>query len=218
MKGKLLYIVVLVLLIPLFSWAQSNYKYDHIQAFGLKVGANYFFADLQARQWDISPEMSYTAGLVYSFANKKYVGLQLELLYSSRKWKESFNGFSVNTDLQYLEIPLMTNISLGNGRMKYIINLGTYFAVNIGKNQSSDFPWEDEFYQSVKSREERKGDFGLLLGGALRYISKVGIFQLDARFVYGYQKLYNEDATDFKASNMMGGQLGIIYMMNFDKE
>lgn len=200
-----------------FAQEEKEYRFYDYRSLGVKLGANYFSADLQPAISSISPEISYTGGLVYTFSNKKYVGLQLELLYSQRKWKETFDDGSVITDLKYLEIPFMTNINLGSGRIKYLINLGTYISFLLDKSLSLNIPAENIHYQSVIDRSERNSDFGLLIGGGLRYISSIGIFQLDARFAYGYQKLYNEEATGFKYSNMMGLSIGLIYSLNLKK-
>ncbi len=220
-KNKLTYFLFLFLWIStIYSVAQEAkpYGFYEYKSLGVKIGATYSSIDLQPAIGDVISEISYTGGLVYIFSDKKYVGIQLELLYSQRKWTESFSDGSVTTDLRYIEVPLITNINLGNGKMKYIINIGTYFSYNINKQLQMGIPFENEYYQSIIDREERNFDFGLIIGGAVRYISSVGIFQLDLRYVYGFQKLYNEDATGFKYSNMSGVNLGIIYTMNLKKK
>ncbi|NOR86974.1 MAG: outer membrane beta-barrel protein [Bacteroidales bacterium] len=207
--------LIFLLMIPFIGGAQ-NESYEY-QGFGLKAGENYFNIDLQPSVGDISAEVSYSGGLVYVFSNKKNVGLQVEALFSSRKWKENIDEYVASTELQYLEIPLMTNINFGAANLKYILNLGTYFAVNLDKKLSHNLPETHEQYLTLVGREERNSDFGLLIGGALRYLSPVGIFQLDIRFAYGYQKIYNEEATGFRFSNMSGLNAGIIYMINLHK-
>ena len=219
MRGINRYIALLGLVFFALSvQAQKEYKYFEYQSFGVKVGGNYSTIDLQPAVADLSGEMSYNAGLVYVFSNKKNVGIQLELLYSSRKWNETFDDtLKVTTELKYIEFPLMTNINLGTGRVKYVINLGTYISVNIDKSLKSELPWNHSEKEAVFARSERGSDFGLILGGGLRFISTVGIFQLDARFTYGYQKIYNEDATGFRYSNMSVMSVGLIYMINLKK-
>jgi len=194
------------------------YHFYNYNSLGLRMGAVYSTISLQPSVSDITPETSYSAGLVYIFSNKKYVGLQIELLYSQRKWKETFVDGTATTDLKFLEIPLMTNINLGNERLKYIINLGTYVSFKLDKSLKMNIPYENPYFQSIKDRQERNSDFGLLVGGAIRYISHVGIFQLDARYAYGFQKIYNEEATGLKFSNMSGINLALIYTINFSKK
>ena len=233
---KYIWLILLGMIMSIgFAQEENEYQFYDYKSLGVKLGANYFVVDLQPAIGSISPEISYTGGLVYTFSNKKYVGFQLELLYSQRKWKETFqdafmyteimNGDTTTifedgtaiTDLKFIEVPFMTNINLGSGRLKYIINIGSYFAFRIDKTLKINLPLENVHYNSIINRLERKSDFGLLIGGALRYISSVGIFQLDARFAYGYQKLYNEDATGFKYSNMSGLSIGFIYSLNLQK-
>lgn len=220
MKRISKYICVFGLLILAYSvQAQKEYRFLDYQGLGLKVGGNYSSIGIQPAVADLSGEMSYNAGLVYTFSNKKYVGIQLELLYSSRKWSETFDdSLKATTELQYIELPIITNINLGTGRMKYMINLGTYISAKVGKSLSSELPEDHAQYEDLHARSERGSDFGLIIGGGLRYISNVGIFQLDARFAYGYQKIYNEDATGFRFSNMSVASVGLIYMINLNKD
>lgn len=218
MRGINRYIALFViLLLAAHLSAQEEYLHYEYSALGVKLGGTYTTIALQPAISDLSGDMSYSGGLVYVFSNKKYVGVQVEALFTSRKWKEGFDQYQATTELQYLEIPLMTNINLGAGKMKYIINLGTYFAFKLDKTLKTNLPWDHEQYEGLMSRSENGSDFGLLIGGAIRYISSVGIFQFDARYAYGYQKLYNEDNTGFRYSNMSTITVGVIYMINISK-
>jgi len=205
----------LLSLVILFSFhvkGQKDYRFKDNSAFGLKVGGNYSSIALQPNVSSLSGDFSYSMGISYAFSNKKNVGIQLDLLYNSRKWIETFNdSLDVKTDLSYIQLPIITNISIGNGRVKYLINLGTYFAYNIDKNLNSDLPIEHPYYESVMDRREKKGDFGLIIGAGLRYFSNIGIFQLDGRFEYGYQNIYDEDDSGFRYSNMSVIQVGLYY-------
>ena len=200
-----------------FSQDTKEYLFFDYSNFGVRIGANYSLADMTPAISKINPEISYTAGLAYTFSNKKYVGIQIEALFTQRKWRESFDDGSVTTNLKYLEIPFMTNINLGSGRLKYMINLGTYVSILLDKDLNLNIPMENIYYQSIIDRSERNSDFGLIIGGGLRYFSHIGIFQLDARFSYGYQKLYNEEASGFLYSNLSGLSMGIIYFLNLKK-
>ena len=213
-------ILLLILLCLSFNQleAQNDYSFYNYRLLGLKAGWNASSIGLQPAISDLSSDYSYSGGLVYVFSDKKNVGIQIELLFNSRKWIEYFDIYQAKTELQYLELPLMTNINLGNGRFKYLINLGTYFAVKLDQNQYTNLPENNMYYQGFIDRTERGSDFGLLIGGALRYFSNVGVFQIDARFAYGYQKIYNEDATGFRFSNMSVIHVGVAYMIHLKKD
>lgn len=212
-------ILIFIFLFSLNVVGQKEYIFMNNSMLGFKVGGSYSNIALQPAIADITGEFSYSVGLSYFFSNKKNVGIQTDLLYNSRKWIETFNdSLNVTTDLQYIQFPLITNISLGNGSFKYLINLGTYFAYNIDKTLESDLPIEHEYYESVLSRKEKKGDFGLIIGGSLRYFTNIGTFQLDARFEYGYQNLYDKDDSGFRFSNMSVIQIGLYYyFLNLNK-
>lgn len=214
---KILFLFLLLITVNQLK-AQKEYSYYNYRLLGIKGGWNASSIGLQPAISDLTSDYSYSSGLVYVFSDKKNVGIQIELLFNSRRWIEYFDEYQAKTELQYLELPLMTNINLGNGRFKYLINLGTYFAVKLDKNQFTNLPENNEYYYGFVDRAERGADFGLLIGGALRYFSEVGVFQLDARFAYGYQKIYNEEATGFRFSNMSVIHLGVAYMIHLKKD
>ena len=208
-----------ILMLSILAYSQEEIADEHFEykSIGLRLGGNYMTIGLQPAIGDVSSEIGYSGGLVYIFSNKKHVGIQLEANYSLRNWKETFDDGSAITSLHFIEIPFMTNINLGKGRFKYIINLGSYLSFQVNKSLDLTIPEENVYYQSIKDRNERNSDFGLLIGGALRYLTDKGIYQLDVRYAYGYQKMYNEDVTGFRFSNMSGVHIGLIYSLNLKK-
>lgn len=201
-----------------FTQEQETFRFSKNSLLGVRLGGTITSVSLRPAVSNLSSNFSYSGGLSYVYGNKKNVGIQIELLYTSRKWIETFdNTFDVSTELSYIQLPLMTNISLGNGRLKYLINLGTYLAYNINKTQKSELTADHEYYESLMDRAERSGDFGLIIGVGFRYFSNAGTFQLDARFEYGYQNLYNEDRSGFRYSNMSVIQLGLYYFVDLKK-
>lgn len=211
--------LISVILFSLNVKGQKEYRFLKNSTLGVKVGGNYSSISLQPKVSALGGDFSYSVGLSYIFSNKKNVGIQLDLLYNSRKWIEIYDdSLNVTTDLSYIQFPLITNISIGNGRIKYLINLGTYFAYNMDKKVRSDLPADHQYYESIMDRREKKGDFGLIIGAGLRYFTGIGTFQLDGRFEYGYQNLYDEDESGFRYSNMSVIQVGLYYyFINLNK-
>lgn len=211
--------LLLFFLLSLSLLGQEDFRYKDNSQLGVKIGGSFSSIALQPKITNTFGESAYSIGASYIFSNKKNVGIQLDILYNSRRWRETF-GDTLNaiTDLKYLQLPLITNISIGNGRFKYMINLGTYFAFNLGKSINSELPEEHIYYENVNNREEKKGDFGLIIGGGFRYFTGIGTFQLDARYEFGYQNIYDEDESGFRYSNMAVIQVGIYYyFINFKK-
>ena len=62
-----------------------------------------------------------TAGLVFRYAEHKVCGIQVELNYMQRGWRESNTGYSRQMD--YIEIPMLCHLSFGR-RFRGFINLG----------------------------------------------------------------------------------------------
>jgi len=218
MRGISRYIALFMLLFFATNLnAQELDAYQNYRLLGVKYAWSINNISLQPSSADILSDYGYSAGLAYVFSNKKNVGLQLELQFSSRQWIEYHSVYQAKTELQYIELPLMTNIHLGTGRLRYLINLGTYFSFKIDQKKYTNLPQDTDQYESFINRTESGSDFGLLIGGGLRYISSMGVFQFDARYAYGYQKLYNEEATGFRYSNMSVISLNLAYMFNLKK-
>ncbi|OYT16519.1 MAG: hypothetical protein B7C24_07375 [Bacteroidetes bacterium 4572_77] len=217
MKNRLLVLLILSLGFVVSAFSQKEFRYYEYQGLGLKAGANFSTVMLQPSYTEVIGQMDWEAGLVYVFSHNKFVGVQIEALYVNRTWKESFEEYSATNQISYVQLPLLTNIIIGNGRLKFTINLGSYYAIKIGEEQNIDFPLDHPYYEKITSRQVQDSDYGLLIGGGVRYISDIGIFQLEARYAYGFKKLYTPSITGFETSNWSSTQVGLVYFLSLGK-
>ena len=106
MKSTLLSIALLLLI----SYAHSQ------QSFGIKAGANFFKLNGETDdEGAFKTKTAYHAGIYYRIPFNQYFRLQAELLYSAEGVKVEIDDLKGNVNLNYLNIPLMLQITNRSG-------------------------------------------------------------------------------------------------------
>lgn len=196
--------LLLMLISPTILWGQTDVETPHPKHVGIGVKAGASFSRLvlgfpvQSMKGNITP--SY--GLIFSYVDTKIVGLQVEINYKSKSWEEipsATNTFS--SQLDYLEIPMLTTIHFGK-KLKFFVNFGPYLAILLKQSQTTNVSTTSDAYQYYENRSPRKGDFGLTGGGGIRFHSKIGMFQLEARYTFGFQDIYDPKTSSIDFANM----------------
>ena len=85
--------------------------------------------------------MGQMVGLQLRYWEERNFGLIVEINYEQRGWKEDFEEypFSFERKLNYIQIPLLTNIFFGGRHVNGFFNLGPEFGYMIGTSYSSNF-------------------------------------------------------------------------------
>ena len=110
-------------------------------------------------------------GLTARYISEKYFsmicGIQMELNYSQRGWKEVYEdetGDTYHRAMNYLELPILAHLAFGkdegNG-LRFIVNLGPQF------------------------------------GGGVEIRTGIGHFLIEARYYYGLSDFYNNSKKDY---------------------
>lgn len=160
--------------------------------------------------------LSGNGGLVLRYNGHKYCGFQVELDYMQKGWRENaadVEGVRVNYQrrLHYLEVPFLAHIYFGKKKVRGFINLGPQIGVLLGETSAGEEnPIKREQYKPVKN----KFDWGVSGGlGMLFRSTKVGTFQLEARFNYSFGDFYPNHASDyFSHSNPMCLSMNVGYL------
>lgn len=101
--------VILILLCSLTATAQVKRLQEPEMHFGAHAGASTDFG------WNVQP----TGGLVFTYTNQKYCGVQVELNYRSR----------------YIDLPLLMHLQFGNQKGAFIVNLGPQIGAPLAKQK-----------------------------------------------------------------------------------
>lgn len=156
-------------------------------------------------------------GLVFRYAGHKVCGLQVELNYMQRGWREYLQAEDGSTvvdyrrTLDYIELPLLMHIYLGKEHFRGFFNLGPQIGYCFRDTESgTKNPDASHQYESI----QRPFDWGLAGGlGCYFRARKVGLFQLEARFNYSFGSIFDNDLSDpFNFANPINLSLNFAYM------
>lgn len=132
-------------------------------------------------------------GLVFRYIAEKNVGMQAELNFSQRGWKEANGLFS--RQLNYIELPFMTHIYIGQ-KTRFIINLGPKIAYMIS-DRALNSPNSTGIQQITST--QNKFDYGLCAGFGLMFPIGKNYLQFDTRAYYALSDVYSNSKKDYFA-------------------
>jgi len=212
-------ILILAVLIPVAIFGQdAEVSYPKQIGIGLKSGATYSLLDVGIPVQQTNSSLVPSYGLIFSYIHAKTVGIQLEVNYVTKSWEENPIGdYFFNAKLNYIEIPMLTTLHFGN-RFKFLINFGPYISILLKEESSHNIASESDYFSFYDSRSPRKGDFGIMGGAGFRLQTNIGLIQLEARYTYGFQNLYDVTETNLDYSNMTTIGFYLSYQFSFSDD
>lgn len=155
-------------------------------------------------------------GLVFRYSKHKCCGLQLELDYMQRGWREKIEveetqtfGY-YNRRLDYLELPFLMHIYFGKKSWRGFFNLGPQIGYCLHESSSGvQHPTDTVQYHPL----DNPFDWGIAGGvGFYCRTEKAGVFQLEARFNYSLGDAFsNKKSAYFDKSHAMNLSLNLGY-------
>ncbi|MCM1504690.1 MAG: PorT family protein [Muribaculum sp.] len=161
--------------------------------------------------------MGKTAGVSVKYWEERNFGLIVELNYEQRGWAEDFKEypFSFERRLDYIQLPLLTNIFFGGRHVNGFFNLGPEFGYMIGSSYKAnfdvyniadipDFP-DDRVTEQMTLKPSKKFDYGISAGAGIEFIIKrKHRISLEGRYYFGIGNIFPDDRKDtFSASRGM---------------
>lgn len=160
-------------------------------------------------------------GFVLAFNNKLNSGLQMELNYAQKGWREELttpDSFFIRT-INYLEMPIFSHFEIGHGPLRPVILAGFYFGLKMNESADSNNYTDitsassyNPYYQEIRDL-----DFGIKLGIGLRYNinSRMAIFS-EVRYdvqIAGGRDIFIDRPNGIQASRLkeIGGVFGILW-------
>ena len=190
---------------------------NHNITVGVKGGATLSKVNFQSSvQQTMLP--GFMLGGSFRYIEENHFGLIAELNLEQRGWKEDFKDadYSYSRRLTYLQVPLLTHIYFGGEKARFFVNAGPEIGFMISSSTSSNFDYahaaDDEYFQNNYRKIEQftlpishKFDYGISAGlGAEFNISKSQAINLEGRFYYGLNDIFNNHKTDpFQGSASM---------------
>ena len=210
MRMKKILLAALACLFTLPMMAQLGEE-RHNFAIGINTGMNMTKVDLSPRVKQKSHNgMSF--GVTARYMSEKYFkmmcGIQAEINYTQRGWKENIEDGTENTysrTLNYVEVPLLAHLAFGKDAldkgMKFFVNMGPQVAYFISEKEKMSDNWDPSHRPNGVNQQygkmvENKFDYGILGGMGLELSTKVGHFLLEGRYYYGLSDFWGSSKKD----------------------
>lgn len=135
-------------------------------------------------------------GVVFRYAGHKVCGLQVELNYMHRGWREELDGAVYQRHLHYLEVPFLMHLYFGQKSMvRGFLNLGPQIGVCVAdQHGGTPLTSTGKQYNPIDSRF----DWGLAAGlGMYVRTNKAGVYQLEVRANYSLGSPFSTRRTDY---------------------
>ena len=183
-------------------------------AVGLKAGVNW--SNLRADGEDVNDEnarFGFHGGLFARAAAAEHIGIQAELLYSTKGTTVVYDGLidqEATFNLSYLDLPVFVVIGLGDA---FELHLGGYAGYLLG----SDVTTEGDLGSASEDLDRDNFhdlDFGLLGGIGVN----LGPAQIGARYTHGLSKLAASDGADLLLGDAKNSVVQVYIAFGLGKE
>lgn len=154
-------------------------------------------------------------GLVFRYNGHKCCGLQVEVNYMTRGWREVNKDYGIDycRTLSYIEVPFLTHINFGK-KARGFINLGPQIGYCImDKATGTPNPMLSHQYEPI----EKKIDWGVAGGVGFYYRTpKAGAYQVEARFNFSLGGIFGTQTVDYyNMASPMDLSINIAYLWEF---
>lgn len=163
-----------------------------------------------------------SGGIMFRLISEPHIGFQVEVNYTQKGWKEDSLGYLRR--LNYVSIPVMTHINLGDKAFRFTINLGPEVAYMISEeekfNSQAVISPENPKYRTYFGKPtDTQLDFLFTAGIGMEYHLKGGgAFALEGRAFYSLPNLFDPKKYPYKVSQSNGAQVTFSYLFQFNKK
>ncbi|MGL4518503.1 MAG: porin family protein [Phocaeicola sp.] len=157
----------------------------------------------------MAPSFGFTARYISEKYFKMLCGIQAEVNYSGRGWKEEpdeVTGEFYSRNLNYLEIPLLAHLAFGTDSYtkgaRFFVNLGPSFGFLISEKENMTAGFDPTSRPTTNQQLygksiESKLEYGIVGGAGLEINSKIGHFLLEGRYYFGLGNIYGDTKKDY---------------------
>lgn len=208
-------LIITTLLLSVIVYAQDEFEPETY--FGIRLGGNSsgIFSDPLINQ-EFYPGV--TSGLVFKHISQKSLGIQIELNYNQAGWSESL--YSTNTykrRLNYIQLPFMSHVSLGNKKTRYVINLGPYVSYLLSEKEEIDLLGEAREKGYYTKGIDNKAEIGFCFGVGVSRHTSIGLFQAEARVSSGISDVFKSTTeSPYASSKNISAGLSISYLIDYN--
>jgi hypothetical protein len=226
-------LLLLVLAITTFTAnSQNNFKKE--TNIGVKSGGTLNMLAFDPKV-DLLVNFGYTGGLVFKHIEQKSLGIQIELNFLQAGWNEKMNSpYSYSRRLNYIQLPLMTHVCIGEGKSKFMLNFGPFVTAllsekekfnlienynllkdelgNLVEDEDGNFIIDEDVYYGTEI--DNRLEFGLCAGIGLARYTSIGIFQVEGRFNQSLSDIFNPIESIFSSSKNQIVEISISFLLD----
>jgi len=158
--------------------------------------------------------LGYIGGISGSYTSEQDFALQIEINYSQRGWKELINSVAYTRRLNYIEIPFLTHLYLGNS-FRWILDLGPKIGFLIGNQKP---PYTDALAGNPEYTLPISNtfDYGICAGTGFELYTKPMSYTLEVRYSFGLSDIFPNAKKDvFQSSGNMFWSLTLGVQLHF---
>lgn len=211
--------------IPVHAQLQDQ---RHNLAIGINGGVNLssvsFEPSIKEKTF-LTPSFGVTIRYISERYLKMFCGIQAEINYSQRGWKENIDdgtGDTYQRSMNYVEVPLMAHLAFGKDKgygARFVLNLGPQIGYLLGESEKKSEAWHPNerpsgvIWQYGKMAES-KFDYGIVGGVGIEARTGIGNFLLEARYHFGLSDFYHstkKDPFSRSAHSYIAGRLTYLF-------
>lgn len=200
----------------------------HNLAIGINGGVNLssvsFEPSIKEKTF-LTPSFGVTIRYISERYLKMFCGIQVEINYSQRGWKENIDdgtGDTYQRSMNYVEVPLMAHLAFGKDKgygARFVLNLGPQIGYLLGESEKKSEAWHPNerpsgvIWQYGKMAES-KFDYGIVGGVGIEARTGIGNFLLEARYYFGLSDFYHstkKDPFSRSAHSYIAGRLTYLF-------
>lgn len=200
----------------------------HNLAIGINGGVNLssvsFEPSIKEKTF-LTPSFGVTIRYISERYLKMFCGIQAEINYSQRGWKENIDdgtGDTYQRSMNYVEVPLMAHLAFGKDKgygARFVLNLGPQIGYLLGESEKKSEAWHPNerpsgvIWQYGKMAES-KFDYGIVGGVGIEARTSIGNFLLEARYYFGLSDFYHstkKDPFSRSAHSYIAGRLTYLF-------
>ena len=152
------------------------------------------------------------AGITARYISEKYfnilAGIQMEVNYSGRGWKEDIEDEgenSYNRSTSYIEIPFLAHLAFGKNITErsscFFINAGPQLGIFLSEKENQNKDWDMSLHRGVREqygkKTENKIDYGIAAGIGGDINTRLGHFIIEGRMFFGLGNIYKDTKKDY---------------------
>lgn len=155
-------------------------------------------------------------GVSALFKNKFWSGVQLELNFKQKGWKQHYdNNDEFSVSLDYIEIPLLTHFEAGEKwKIRPMMNVGPFVAFMLDQKITNNVTDLANRLPYQNAEIDNPFEFGLIAAlGAIANFNKFAT-SLEFRFNQTWTHIYNQSVMSFSQNQIYGLCLTVYFRGN----